>query len=53
MSLSNPKLKGTIALDSSMLNLNELKGKDIYIASATSVNKDTVEKLKQDIELAI
>ena len=53
MSLSNPKLKGTIALDSSMLNLNELKGKDIYIASATSVNKDTVEKLKQDLELAI
>lgn len=53
MALANPNLKGTIALDSSCLNFNELKNKDIYIASATSVNKETVEKLKADLELAI
>jgi hypothetical protein len=53
MALANPNLKGTIALDSSCLDFSELKNKDIYIASATSVNKETVEKLKADLELAI
>lgn len=44
-----PSLEGCIALDINSLDKDLLKGKDIYIASATSVSKETVELLKADL----
>lgn len=40
-----PSLEGCIALDIDSLDKELIKGKDIYIASATSVSKETVEQL--------
>ena len=40
-----PTLNGCIALTIDQIDKNKIKGKDIYIASATSVSKTTVESL--------
>ena len=45
-----PTMTSFIALDINSLDLNLLKGKNIYIISATSVSKEKVENLKKDLE---
>lgn len=40
-----PKLQGQIALCISEINREDIKGKDIYITSATSVSQEMVEEL--------
>lgn len=43
-------LQGAIVLEVSQLDLNKINSKDIYITSATSVSKSTVEKLVTDLQ---
>lgn len=43
-------LDGAIVLEANQLDLTKIKNKDIYITSATSVSKTTVEKLFKDLE---
>lgn len=47
---SKKGLQGQIALTLEDLNLTALKGKDIYLASATSAGKDTIEALVTSLE---
>ena len=44
-----PLLDGVIASTIEQIDINKLKEKDIYIASATSVSEETVNKLVSDI----
>ena len=44
----NPSLQGAISLSIANMDTSLLKGKDIYITSATSASKETVEKLYED-----
>lgn len=45
-----PEMNGFIVLKKEDFDYQEYSGKDIYIASATSVSKSTVEELKKDLE---
>lgn len=43
-------LKGTVAINFDDINKDEIKNKDIYIVSSTSVSKEEVISLKEELE---
>ncbi|MFA6624517.1 MAG: hypothetical protein WCS80_01985 [Bacilli bacterium] len=47
---ANPLLEGELALSIDDLDENSYKGKDIYLASATSVSQETVLKLAEELK---
>lgn len=53
MKEANPSMKGDICLSIDDLNLKDYEGKNVFVASATSVSKERVEQLKKDLQIAL